>query len=376
MLKYFLLIFISLNSHANLSYGDGSETCNWTTSDKSQRIYNCDSVTIGGGQTITFNAASDYIIIRSQGDVNILGTIDVSAVGTTQGPGGGAGGVCGGPPCSAVNGASKNGGQGLGGLNGGGAIDGAGGGGGSGGRYGAGTLPTAGLNGGTAGGGSLGAGAVIPSTSYFPESGFVTSFTGGAGGGAGGSGQDAGSAFENGGTGGAGGGGIIIIAKGIVNITGSIIADGSNGVTGGSSGNNAGGGGGGGGSGGAIYIIGNQSVSITGTVRAIGGTGGAAGTGGFDNGGTGGNGGSGRIRVDTTGASYTGGATNPVATQLTLPAIADPTISIPGALTSDIEYACAYKENGNDFLLQFFMGMLLVVILLGIPKALRRLRLD
>jgi hypothetical protein len=374
-MKYFLLLIFSFNSYAQLSYGDGSETCNWTTSDKSQRIYNCDSVTIGGGQTITFNAASDYIIIRSQGDVNIIGDINISAVGLNNGPGGGVGGVCGAPPCSGVDAASKNGGQGRGGLNGGGAVDGAAGGGGSGGRYGTSVLPGPGINGenGT-GGGTLGPGAVIPVTSYFPESGFETNFTGGAGGGAGGSGQDGASAFENGGAGGAGGGGIIIIAKGIVNISGSIIANGTNGAVGGATGNNAGGGGGGAGSGGAIYIIGNQSVSITGTVNAVGGTGGAGGAGGFDNGGNGGNGGSGRIRVDTTGASYTGGGTNPVAIQAILPTIADPTVSIPGALESDIEYSCTYKESGEYFLLQFIMGLLLVVILLGIPKALRRLQ--
>lgn len=373
-MKYLLLLLLSFNTHAQLSYGDGSETCNWTTSDKSQRIYNCDSVTVGGGQTITFNSASDYIIIRSQGDVNILGTIDISAVGLNNGPGGGAGGVCGGPPCSGVDAVTKNGGQGRGGTNGGGTVDGAAGGGGSGGRFGTVSLPTAGTNGGTVGGGTLGPGAAIPVTSYFPESGFATSFTGGAGGGAGGSGQDGASAYENGGSGGAGGGGIIIIAKGIVNISGSILSDGSNGVVGAAGGNNAGGGGGGAGSGGAIYIIGNQSVSITGTVRAIGGTGGAGGAGGFDTGGSGGNGGSGRIRVDTTAAAYTGGATNPVATQSTLPQIADPTVTIASPLKSDIEYSCAYKESDEHFLLQFFMGLALVVILLGIPKALRRLR--
>ena len=103
---------------------------------------------------------------------------------------------------------------------------------------------------------------------------------------------------------------------------------------------------------------------------------GAGGAGGFDSGGNGGSGGSGRIRVDTTGASYTGGATNPVASQSTLPNIADPTVEITEALTSDIEYSCAYKENESEFLFQFFMGMLLVVVFLGIPKVLRRLQFD
>ena len=80
---------------------------------------------------------------------------------------------------------------------------------------------------------------MIPGSGYFPESGFANNFTGGAGGGAGGSGQDGASAFENGGSGGAGGGGIIIIAKGIVNISGNITANGGNGVIGDGGGNNA-----------------------------------------------------------------------------------------------------------------------------------------
>lgn len=343
-------LLTTFNSYAQLSYGDGSETCNWSSStNMTQRIYNCESVTVSIGQTITFSGALDYIIIRSQGDVNILGTLNVSANGVTAGPGGTASGI--------VN----NGGEGITGSN---AVDG-GGGGGSGARFGNVTLPTAGAIG---TGTTPGAGANIPGAGYFPENNFQNSFTGGAGGGAGGTGFDSG--LELGGQGGAGGGGLIIIAKGQVSVSGNIISNGGNGVNGEATGNGlAGGGGGAGGSGGAIYIIGAQ-VDITGLVTALGGTGGSGGS-SVETGGDGGNGGSGRIRIDTTNSVYTGIATSPTAFQTNLPTIIDPLASTPGNLKSDIEYSCVYKEAPSfDFYLNFLMGLLLVGFL-QIPKGLR-----
>ncbi len=370
-----ILLCMTFKAYGQLSYGDGSETCNWTTSSKSQRIYNCSSVNVSGGQTINFNGASDYIIIRSQGDVTIDGTLSLSAVGTTPGPGGTAGGSCPVGTCNGVNGTSNNGGQGLGGqnaVNGGAGVSAAGGG-GSGARFGTAVLPTAGTSGGTSGG-TAGTGAAIPAAGYFPESDFVSNFTGGAGGGAGGSGDDGILAEESGGTGGAGGGGVIIIAKGIVTISGSVLSNGSNGSNGSAGGGSGGGGGGGGGSGGAIYIIGAQGVNITGTVSAINGNGGSGGI-SVDTGGAGGNGGSGRIRVDSLSGTYTGAVTNPLAFQSTIPSIMDPILGDGLRLESDIEYSCSYKiANEYGFLYQFFMGILLGLGLLQIPKVFHRLR--
>jgi hypothetical protein len=353
---FIVLVFLltSFNSYAQLSYGDGSEICNWeSTTNMTQRIYNCESVTVSLGQTITFSGASDYIIIRSQGDVNILGTLELSANGVTPGPGGTASGVV------------QNGGEGLSGNL---ATDG-GGGGGSGARFGTSTLPTAGSNG---TGTTPGIGAIIPGTSYFPENDFENNFTGGAGGGTGGNGFDTSDA-EIGGTGGGGAGGVIIIAKGQVTISGSILANGGNGVNGAATGTGmSGAGGGGAGSGGAVYIIGNQ-VNITGTISANGGTGGNGGS-LVDDGGAGGNGGSGRIRVDSLASTYTGVATSPTAFQTSLPTIIDPLALPEQQLSSDIEYSCVYKEAQSfNFYLNFLMGLALVA-LLQIPKGFRYLR--
>ncbi|MBT4791409.1 MAG: hypothetical protein HON90_07545 [Halobacteriovoraceae bacterium] len=379
MFKYLFILGFSLNSYAELSFGDGTETCDWTTSDKSLRSYHCDFVNIPFGETITFNAATDYIIIRSQGDVNIAGNINISANGNTAGPGGSQGGVC--PnavTCDAVDGAVKEGGQGLGG--GAGSGNDGGGGGGSGARFGD-TLPTAGTSGNTSAG-NAGIGGTIPTTGYFLESNFESNFGAGAGGGAGGSGIDGFTDINDGGVAGAGGGGIIIIAKGSVSIAGNILANGGNGVSGGNSVGQDGGGGGGAGSGGAIYIIGASGVTITGTISANGGTGGASGSGGtvIVDGGVGGDGGSGRIRIDSLTGAYSGIATiSPIPYQATLPTIVDPLLSSSPIsnpeFSSDIEYSCAYKPIDTSFNLgNFILSFILGVVCLGIPKVLHRLR--
>lgn len=357
MLKI-ILILISLFSQnvlADLSYGDGSEDCIWNSSTNlTQRVFNCESVQLSVGHTLSFNGASDYIIIRSQGDVNILGTIDISATGVTAGPGGSESGV------------SKLGGHGL---SGGTAVDG-GGGGGSGGRFGAASLPTAGTNG---TGGTPGVGASIPSTSYYPEDNFEENFTGGSAGGQGGQGFDT-SDFEAAGVGGGGAGGLIIIAKGQVSISGAILANGGVGEDGAATGTGtSGGGAGGGGSGGAVYIIGSQ-VSLSGTISAVGGSGGLGGS-LVEDGGDGGNGGSGRVRIDSLGGSYSGVATNPVAYQSTLPKVIDPLESSIAPLTSDIEQSCVYKEQNNlEFLFSFIIGPIMGLVLLRIPMVFRRRR--
>ncbi len=135
----------------------------------------------------------------------------------------------------------------------------------------------------------------------------------GSGGGSGGLSQYApqNDPWNAGGAGGAGGGAIRLNA-GIIDISGTISADGGKGAGGMSNVGNAGSGGGGGGSGGTILIEGNEII-ITGTVTAKGGDGGPrspTSTGGGPYGGAGGGGGGGRIKVfhdeklDNTSATY------------------------------------------------------------------------
>lgn len=98
----------------------------------------------------------------------------------------------------------------------------------------------------------------------------------------------------NAGGAGGGGGGAIRLNAGIIEISGTVFANGGNGADGLS--NTAGTGGGGGGSGGTILIEGKQ-VTITGTLSASGGKGGPRSSQAGTTGGAGGGGGGGRIKV-------------------------------------------------------------------------------
>jgi len=65
-----------------LSYGDGTDVCNWTTNQTlTKAVWNCDSLTIGSGVVIKFDLTqvSAPVQFRVQGTTNIAGTIDISA---------------------------------------------------------------------------------------------------------------------------------------------------------------------------------------------------------------------------------------------------------------------------------------------------------
>ena len=364
MLKIVLIFIFSFNAHAQLSYGDGSDTCNWAVTDtKAGNIFNCDSVSIAGGVTITFSS-TNFITIRSRGDVVIDGDIDVSAVGTTPGPGGKASGV------------SQQGGQGGAGGDGDSGV-GSGGGGGAGGSFGA--VATGGGIGANGNLGGVAGSAGTVGATYYPENNFENNFTGGSGGGTGGDGEDT-VITEPGGTGGGGGGGLIIIAKGSVTINGNIIADGGAGDDGSdANGGQSGGGGGGGGSGGAIYLIGTTGVTINGTLNAreiVGGGGnGATGGGVLDAGGDGGDGSVGRIRIDTPTASRAGGGgIDPAPFESTLPTIIDPLTAGDTTLTSSLESSCSYKILDEFFWLYFLLGIIIGGLLILSLKGLHHLR--
>ncbi|MCO4755766.1 MAG: hypothetical protein KC478_14895, partial [Bacteriovoracaceae bacterium] len=118
-MKIFLILsFINLNAFGALSYGDASDgDCTWNvTQTLAKNIWNCNSITIGGAATIDF-AGSSVVELRAQGTVTILGTIDISASGTTPGPGGGAPGTCAAAAfCSNEDGAGSTTGEGSGGT--------------------------------------------------------------------------------------------------------------------------------------------------------------------------------------------------------------------------------------------------------------------
>jgi hypothetical protein len=236
-------------------------------------ILNYSSFDVPAGKTVTFkkNAANTPVTILASGNVNIAGTLSVSAQtvptssGTygdgvlgddgkpgTGGPGGFDGGQGGLGPV--LNGTDPAGGAGYGPGGGQAAIarfDTRGYSGGGGGFNGAGA---AGWNNGAAGGAAYGQSSLLP-------------LIGGSGGGGG----AAGTTFS--GSGGAGGGGAILIASsGTLTVTGIMYADGGDG--GNSAGTNCGGQGGGG-AGGAIRLVAeNLTRSGSGTLYARGGAGG------------------------------------------------------------------------------------------------------
>lgn len=324
---------------ASLSYGDASDgDCSWTVSDNNitQSLWNCQDINIPSGVTLKFTG-TDPVVLRAQGSVNIAGTIDVSADGTSPGPGGGAPGLA-----SGADAPGSTGGEGLGGANGGLFVN---------------------------GGGGSGATLINP-TSDFPSE-----VLGGRGGGAGGDGDDG--TTVAGGAGGAGGGALSIIAKGAVEIiSGSSFdasgAQGADGAVGGVTG-----GAGGGGAGGAVYILSNISIDFDGSINGAGGPAGTTGTAGTD-------GVDARIRFDAPdGQRNIGGSTGGITpSEQVPPSVSDPlpgddtssgdnVSSLSPELESDIEYACSYRE-GLPYLPQlvlFFFGFAFTLLM---AQALRR----
>ena len=240
-------------------------------------VFNYTSVNIPSGVTITYikNAANTPVTILASGDVNIQGTIDVSATSPVSssdisgpglgGPGGyngGRGGQPGGAPSTWVNGYSGAN-VGRAGIGPGGGAPGAvhipsG-------NWGASYPDVAAGGGGAYGAAPPAAGSSCPTTpgvTYGNTT--LIPLIGGAGGGGG-----AGGPAMPGSGGGGGGGAILIAASGTINVTGAILANGGVPISPGS--NTTGRGAyGGGGSGGAIRLI-ATTVSGNGVISAAGG---------------------------------------------------------------------------------------------------------
>ncbi len=376
----FLSLFASSEALAYLSYGDGSETCNWT-SDKEldKAIWNCSSLTIGTNINITVkNTVTEPIQIRVQGETIIAGDIVVSATASNPGPGGTAGGNCGvSVLCDQQDGSGGSSGVGKGGQRG----------------AGAGGLAASGGGGGGAGFASAGAtgaiGAAIGGTPGNPGAGgsaFVTlnsistSLIGGVGGGAGGSGDDGLGNFASGGDGGNGSGSIAIISKGSITLTAdaSISANGVSGADGGAAG--SAGGNGGAGSGGIIYLVTKEELTATAGVSININGGAQNSTAGRALGGAGSDG---LFRVDTGDGTYTGnfGATTPGLTTTTPTGILDP-LATTVTSTSELEYAseidpsCTYrigeKSALDKLLMSFILGLIMTLTLFKCNKLSRR----
>lgn len=199
------------------------------------------------------------LVILASGDVDIEGTLDVSARGTTPGPGGGAGGTPRAPDGQGITAGVRGGTVGV-------YADGGGGGGGlcaPGGRGG---------RGGSAGGGAASAGLTS----------VLVPLVGGGGGGLGFGGNRP-VPNGNAGAGGAGGGTVQIMSRGTLRVRGSILAGGGAGSSGQAEDRyvNWGAGGGGGGGGGILLEADTLRIDATARLLATGGSGGAGSSQGF-----------------------------------------------------------------------------------------------
>lgn len=271
-----------------LNVTSGTTTLDLTSS--AYKVFNYSSINVSAGATLTFsnpNSGGTVIILKSQGNVTIAGTVNAKGFGVPGGVGGAVttSGTAGANITSATIFASNATG------------------GGGGGTYGA--------------GGGTGGSALTNTLSYTltqyrvdTKSGIYLVPGGGGGGGAGGNAGGAG------GNGGAGGAGLYIECSGALNFTGSIDISGANG----SSGVGTASGGGGGGAPGTLLVLYNMLTSNSGTITSTGGTGGAGGAGGGTTGGGGGggsgylgsgaNGGSGGVGSNSTTGGGGGGSAN------------------------------------------------------------------
>lgn len=236
-----------------LEFGDGSDgalnVSSGTTNLDGERVYDFTSVTISSGATLSTNDQNKPIIIRSQGDVTIEGTIDL------DGKGGRGGMKEADEPYVEAEGGWGTGSKRCYGLksNENAASDSQAPGGGGGGMKEAGTD---GENNTDSGGESF-----PISVNYLNKSQIVL----GSGGGPGNGGRWN-AINRSGGAGGNGGGGILIIALGKITISGTITCKGLNGQVGSA-------GGGGGGSGGCVILYSKEGITNTGTIDVSGGAG-------------------------------------------------------------------------------------------------------
>lgn len=256
--------------------GDGSDgvlnvTSGTTTIDLANSAYvvkNYTSINVSAGATLTFSnphTAGSIIVLKSQGNVTIAGTVNASGMGAAGGAGG------------ALRTSSANFGiQGTNGTNAGFVLDI--------------SADHHGVKGGTtdtnATGGS--GGAILTLKPFYTKEAARISrkaiyIAPGSGGGGGQGGSVSDGDATAGGTGGNGGGALLIEVGGSLDFSGTINVNGQNGTSAanasftGANGEVAGGGGGGGGGAGMAVVLYNSLTANTGTITSAGGTGGNGG---------------------------------------------------------------------------------------------------
>ncbi len=337
-----------------MDIGNGANgTCNYTTNTTiASGTYNCTTLTIGGGVTVSVSGTSS-LVFKVLGDVTITGELNVTGpngtpdavvAGPLAGGVGVAGGYNGGSSTDQLlagnNGADGGTGAGVSGTAGDdGGVSGRGGCGGGGGAGHAGASATAGANGLFAFGGVAGTlGAA--GADYGDQQNFTTAAILGGAGGASGSASDRGGTQKPGGGGGAGGGVIHIAAGNDITVTGNIFANGGDG-----GGDGDYGGCGGAGAGGVIFLQSAGAIDLTGgAVNATGGTGGAS-----PSGGNGGDGGDGRIRVEDANGAIGGAVALDPAAQF--PSGVGAYMDVDFITTATIVQSTGYDTNGlkNNF---------------------------
>lgn len=256
--------------------GDGSDgvlnvTSGTTTIDLASSAYvvkNYTSINVSAGATLTFsnpNSTGSIIVLKSQGNVTIAGTVNASGMGAAGGAGG------------ALRTSSANFGiQGTNGTSAGFVLDI--------------SADHHGVKGGTtdtnATGGS--GGAILTLKPFYTKEAARISrkaiyIAPGSGGGGGQGGSVSDGDATAGGTGGNGGGALLIEVGGSLDFSGTINVNGQNGTSAanasftGANGEVAGGGGGGGGGAGMAVVLYNSLTANTGTITSAGGTGGNGG---------------------------------------------------------------------------------------------------
>ncbi len=265
---------VSDGSDGPFSPGPGTVVIDLTLPGREDGVLNFTTINIPSTTTVTFkrNAQNTPVFMAAQGDVTILGAINISSSGGRAGPGGGEGGIggFGDPNCTAPEcRVATNGGGVLGGNAGQNAVPG-------------GIKSTPGYAG---SGGGMATPGLAADPNRFSASADATGFldklpepfAGGSGGGGGGGWMFFGVEL-GGGDGGDGGGALQISTPGNITLGGALLANGANGVWGFT---NVGGTGGpgGGGSGGNFELAGNAiDVLDTAVVQAIGGWGGCLST--------------------------------------------------------------------------------------------------
>lgn len=260
-------------------------------------VKNYTSITVATNN-LTFsnpNSRGTVVILKSQGDVTISATVDMSGMGAAGGAGATAAvdtnntGGTGNSGWNNLHGAVPTGGTGGTGDHTQ-STDGQGGGG-----AGAASLSNNGTDGEQNGGGSgNGTGGTANPVPYVLDANAkVILLVPGAGGGGGGNDDD-----DAGGAGGRGGGAILIECAGSLNFTGTITVAGDDGSDGSDDGDDSGSGAGGGGAGGTIWILYNSLTANSGTLTVSGGMGGTSGGLGLGDGGDGGDGAS-KVQLNT-----------------------------------------------------------------------------